>query len=237
MLRYFISDLHLQAQRPEITEALLYFLEAIAPGADELYLLGDLFEAWIGDDYVDPVVERVAPAFAALHLDGTQIYLMHGNRDFLLGQQGAASLSATLLPSQHHLKLQQGSALLMHGDELCLDDVEYQAFRRMVRAPEWQKNFLARPLQERLAIARQLRETSQAAGAMKSDEIMDVSHRAVMQAFREDKIDLLIHGHTHRPARHQYTQGERIVLGDWGSTGWYLRADETALVLKEFRPD
>lgn len=236
MLRYFISDLHLQAQRPEITAALLYFLEQIAKGADELYLLGDIFEAWIGDDYADPVMDQISPAFKRLAASGTQIFFIHGNRDFLLGESGAAQLSAQLLPEQTLVELSQGPALLMHGDELCLDDEAYQEFREMVRNPLWQQRFIQQSVAERLAIAQQLRQGSRAAGAMKSEDIMDVAQRAVVGAFKQSHAHFLIHGHTHRPARHQLAEGERIVLGDWGASGWYLRADDDALLLEEFTP-
>lgn len=236
MLRYFISDLHLQQQRPEITRALLYFLEKIAPGADELYLLGDIFEAWIGDDFADPVLESIAPAMRQLKNSGTAIFFLQGNRDFLLHAEGAAILSASLIEAPYQIELPQGRAVLLHGDELCLDDVEYQAFRREVRNPQWQTQFLAKPLAERLAIARELRATSQAAGAMKSDEIMDVSPKAVEELFRCSGTVLMIHGHTHRPARHPHSGGERIVLGDWNDSGWYLRSGNEALELIKFKP-
>lgn len=224
-------------QRPEITEALLYFLQEIACNADELYLLGDIFEAWIGDDYADPVLEQIAPAFSALAAKGTKIYFIHGNRDFLVGEAGAARLGATLLPEQQVIELPQGPALLMHGDELCLDDEAYLEFRQMVRDSEWQQSFLQKPLEERLAIAKHLRETSKAAGAMKSEEIMDVAERAVNAAFISTGAAVLIHGHTHRPARHQEPSGERIVLGDWDSQGWYLRSDTHSLELVQFTPN
>ena len=234
MLRYFISDLHLQQARPEITRALLYFLNKIAPGADELYLLGDIFEAWIGDDYADPIISQVAPAFEALQHAGTRIYILHGNRDFLIGQKGAAALSAELLPAYQRLMLKQGEAVILHGDELCLDDLEYQRFRQQVRSTEWQSRFLNKPLSERLAIAKHLRESSREAGTMKSDAIMDVTPSAVEQLFDKLGVQLIIHGHTHRPYRHQYPQGERIVLGDWGDDGWYLRSDDKSLELVHF---
>lgn len=244
MLRYFISDLHLQAQRPEITAALLHFLENIAPGADELYLLGDIFEAWVGDDSTDPVIDQISPAFTSLQQQGTAIFFIHGNRDFLLGPTGANKLSAELLPEQHVIELPQGRTVLLHGDELCTDDTEYQAFRQMVRAEEWQTAFLAKPLEERLAIARQLRETSKAAGTTKTEEIMDVSDKAVSAMFTKQGATLMIHGHTHRPARHQHSKGEgegegereRIVLGDWSDKGWYVVADDNAITLVEFSP-
>lgn len=236
MLRYFISDLHLQVERPEITRALLHFLQEVAPGADELYLLGDIFEAWIGDDFDDPVLKQVTPAFTSLHSSGTQIYFIHGNRDFLLGAQGAKRLGAQIITPPFLLDLPQGRSVLVHGDELCTGDQEYQAFRAMVRSSEWQNAFLAKPLQARLEIAKQLRETSKASGAMKRSEIMDVTQSAVEQLFEESGAALIIHGHTHRPARHLYPQGERIVLGDWARHGWYLKSDDQTLELVEFYP-
>ncbi len=236
MLCFFISDLHLQQQRPDITRALLYFLENIAPGADELYLLGDIFEAWIGDDYADPVLAEISPALLELKNTGTAIYFMHGNRDFLLQSKGAEKLGAKFLEAPHTLQLEQGTAVLLHGDELCLDDTEYQTFRAQVRDSNWQAAFLSKTLEERLAIARQLRETSRNAGAMKSEEIMDVTPAAVSKLFDESGADLIIHGHTHRPKRHTYPQGERVVLGDWGTTGWYLVSDANRLELVEFSP-
>lgn len=237
MLRYFISDLHLQQQRPEITRALLYFLEEIAADADELYLLGDIFEAWIGDDYADPVLDEISPSLLKLKAAGTAIFFMHGNRDFLLQAKGAEKLGAELLEAPHSLQLDQGKAVLLHGDELCLGDTEYQAFRAQVRNPGWQGLFLGKPLEERLKIARELRETSKAAGAMKSEEIMDVTPEAVTELFDQSGAKVIIHGHTHRPKRHHHEQGERIVLGDWGTTGWYLVSDSQRLELNEFSPD
>lgn len=237
MLRFFISDLHLQQQRPEITRALLYFLEQIAPGADELYLLGDIFEAWIGDDYPDPILDQIAPAFKQLKADGTAIYFLAGNRDFLLRDAGAARLSAQLIAPPYTLRLDQGLAVVLHGDELCTQDLEYQAFRNLVRAPLWQQSFLAKPIAERLAIATELRQRSKASGASKSDAIMDVTPSAVAQLFEQTQAELMIHGHTHRPARHSEPAGERIVLGDWSEHGWYLRSDSQALALVEFSPN
>lgn len=237
MLRYFISDLHLQIERPEITRALLHFLDTIAPEADELYLLGDIFEVWIGDDSDDPVIAEIEPAFARLSQQGCRIYFMHGNRDFLVGEQGAARLHATLLGDEHRLKLAQGKALLIHGDELCTDDIEYQQFRSMVRDTEWQQAFLDKSLEERAAIAAKLRQESKSMGAQKTAAIMDVSPPAVENLMEQREVELLIHGHTHRPARHRVAQGERIVLGDWDERGWYLKASDDDLELVQFSPD
>lgn len=236
MIRYFISDLHLQTERPEITRALLYFLDKIATDADELYLLGDIFEVWIGDDCTDPCVEKVAPALKRLADSGCSIYLTVGNRDFLMGTTGAAMLSAKLLPSISMLDLPQGKALLLHGDELCTADIDYQAFRALVRQPLWQAQFLAKPLSERQAIARSLRQESKAAGAEKSEAIMDVTPAEVDALMYQHHASIMIHGHTHRPKRHSIKLGERIVLGDWGKSGWYLRADPNSVELVCFDP-
>lgn len=236
MRRYFISDLHLQQERPEITAALLYFLEQIAQDGDELYLLGDIFEAWIGDDSDDPVIEPVAAALAD-YASSRRIYLMPGNRDFLFGSQAAERLHARLLGEQYQIELPQGRALLMHGDELCSADWEYQQLRLQLRSASWQQQFLSRSLEERKAIARQLRAASQQAGSMKAEAIMDVCEASVSAVMQQANVSLLIHGHTHRPAVHQRSNGQqRIVLGDWGEHGWYLVSDPQRLELIRFTP-
>lgn len=236
MIRYFISDLHLHTERPEITRALLYFLDKIATDADELYLLGDIFEVWIGDDCADPCTEIIAPELKRLADRGCNIYLTVGNRDFLMGTTGAAKLSAKLLPSISMLDLPQGKTLLLHGDELCTADIDYQAFRGLVRQPQWQAQFLTKPVSERQTIARSLRQESKAAGAEKSEAIMDVTPSEVDTLMCQHNASIMIHGHTHRPKRHSIKLGERIVLGDWGKSGWYLRADPNNLELVCFTP-
>lgn len=240
MRRLFISDLHLQPERPEISRALHYFLSDIAPGCDELYLLGDIFEYWIGDDAPLPGLEPLFDQLHQLVQRGSRIFFMHGNRDFLVGQALMTRIGATLLPAQYHLNLNGDSALLLHGDELCSDDVEYQAFRTQVRDPQWQQDFLSKPIPERIAIARQLREASRQQGAMKQDEITDVNPQTVTALMTQAHASLLIHGHTHRPARHpdplHNGHSERIVLGDWSDSGWYLEIDGDRRELIRFTP-
>jgi UDP-2,3-diacylglucosamine hydrolase len=225
----FISDLHLDPARPDITSQALAFLACEASGADALYILGDLFDAWIGDDDPEPEKQRVIAALKKLTDAGLPCYFMRGNRDFLIGDGFAAASGCTLLEDPTVIELHGRRVLLMHGDTLCTDDKEYQAFRAMVRDPDWQRAMLARPLPERLAIARQLRETSAVRTAGKSEEIMDVNEEAVRVAMRAHGIHTLLHGHTHRPAVHQFDldghDAERIVLGDWYMQGSVLSWD------------
>lgn len=211
----FASDCHLDDGRPEVGRALGNFLEHRAPKADCLYILGDLFEVWLGDD--DPA-ESQGPVIDSLTRLAQKIpvYFLAGNRDFLLGEDFAARVGIRLLDEPELLQLGEHRTLLIHGDTLCTDDYDYQQFRRLVRSPDWQAEFLARPLVERRRIAAQLRSDSADAMAQKAEEIMDVNARAVESCFREHAVDTIIHGHTHRPAVHRYSAGlTRYVLGDW----------------------
>lgn len=232
----FISDLHLQADRPDITAALFRFLEETAPGAEALYILGDFFEYWIGDDYSDELIEEVRKQLHALSASGVPIFFMHGNRDFLLGEAFAARAGMLLLHDPTVIDLNGQRALLMHGDSLCTADTEYQAFRAQARNPEWQNAILSKSIDERLALARQLREKSKTESAMKAEDIMDVTQTEVEKVMLEHNVRLLIHGHTHRPAEHEFElNGEpakRIVLGDWHTQMWSLTSDGQALRLQ-----
>lgn len=230
----FISDLHLDASRPEILAIFRRFLTEEAPGADALYILGDLFEYWIGDDMLrHPVTSSalapVAEALRAVSAAGVPIYFIHGNRDFLVGNEFAERCGMELLPESAVIDLYGTPTLIMHGDTLCTDDTEYQRLRTMLRDPQWQQNFLALPIDERINQARKLREQSMEATRDKVEEIMDVNPDAVETAFREHGVYQLIHGHTHRPAVHDLTMGgepaQRIVLGDWYEQGSVLRCD------------
>jgi UDP-2,3-diacylglucosamine hydrolase len=222
----FISDLHLEESRPDITGAFLSFLKEEVPGAEKLYILGDFFEAWIGDDEHTPLQEQVAAALRALSENGTRIFLMHGNRDFLLGEDFCARAGATLLDDPTLIDLQGTPTLLMHGDSLCTADVEYQKFRANMRNPQTQKLILARPLKDRQQMARQLRELSMATNRGKAEDIMDVTPDEVVRVMENHNVSQLIHGHTHRPAEHELeVNGEaakRIVLGDWDENVWWL---------------
>ena len=226
----FISDLHLSPDTPAATDTLLHFLRETAPAADALYVLGDLFEYWIGDEgLAQPFATEVASAFHALADGGIPVFFMHGNRDFLLGGQFALASGMKLLNDPTVVDLYGTPTLLMHGDTLCSDDVEYQKFRAMVRNPAWQQAFLAKPLDERVRMAREVRGKSEQAKQIKDMTIMDVTPATVTAAFRTHKYARLIHGHTHRPARHEHMVDghgcERWVLADWYDHGSYLQCD------------
>lgn len=231
MTTLFISDLHLQPSHPELLRACLQFLDTTARGSEALYILGDLFEAWIGDDDDAPWLEELAAALRALADTGTRLYFLHGNRDFLVGAAFAQRCGMELLPESVVVDLYGRRALLLHGDTLCTADVDYLKFRGQVRNPQWQEMILGQSLDNRRALAGALRNESKMAGGNKSMAIMDVTPEEVMRVMESENIDLMIHGHTHRPARHALVAGgkpaERIVLGDWGieQGGWYLRAE------------
>jgi UDP-2,3-diacylglucosamine hydrolase len=227
----FVSDLHLSRERPGIVTAFEAFATGPAREAEALYVLGDLVDAWLGDDVLDadPFAARIAAAFGALSASGVKLFFQHGNRDFLLRDEFARRAGGTLLPGEQVRDLYGTPTLLLHGDELCTDDVSYQALRRQVRDRAWQEGFLARPLGERIAQARGLREASDAAKAGKDMAIMDASEAAVIAAFRRHGVRRMIHGHTHRPARHIHMVDgvacERHVLADWYERASFLRCD------------
>jgi UDP-2,3-diacylglucosamine hydrolase len=226
----FVSDLHLSPERPSITEAFFGFLRVEARCAGSLFILGDLFDYWVGDDDLDaPFAASIAAALAALAQSGCSVSLMQGNRDFLMGEHLASAAHAILLPDPTLIELSGASTLLLHGDTLCIDDPDYQNFRAKVRTEHWQDDFLAKPLAERRAIALGLRADSRSSQKAKPEAIMDVAERAVVATFRRYDCDRMIHGHTHRPARHQHRidgrTRERWVLADWYNRGSYLRCD------------
>ncbi len=234
----FISDLHLSEERPHTTAAFLAFLADKAVVADELYILGDFFDAWIGDDDDRPLAGQIAQALRQLAGNGVRIFFQHGNRDFLLGEQYAARCGMQLLPALHVIERHGHRYLLAHGDQFCTDDAAYQQFRAMVRAPAWQQDFLAKPLAERRAIAAALRAKSREANSLKAEDIMDVTPAEIERALQEQQCDTLIHGHTHRPARHSVpmadgTTAERVVLGEWVATYWCIRLSADGLQLQE----
>jgi UDP-2,3-diacylglucosamine hydrolase len=221
-----ISDLHLEEARPELTRALLSFLDKEASTASALYILGDLFNVWIGDDDDRSLNQLVTSALKQHAAAGLAIFVMHGNRDFLLGDSFAENSGATLIKDPHVLKHGLHSYLLMHGDLLCTGDEAYLAFRAKVRDPQWQQAFLASSLAERRVFAEQARATSKSMNSNKSDEIMDVTQAEVETQLLKHGISTLIHGHTHRPDIHEFElQGKlyrRIVLGDWGQQLWFI---------------
>lgn len=233
MATLFISDLHLDESRPDITALFLHFLETEAANAEALYILGDLFEAWVGDDEASTLADSVRGALFRLSTNGLPVYFMRGNRDFLVGPRFAADTGARLLADPCVLMLHGEPTLVMHGDLLCSDDLAYQAFRRQVRDPSWQENFLSQPLQARHFFAAQARLASQQhqAGVMADttkESITDVSPATVQATMMRYGVTRLIHGHTHRPAIHALDVDDRparrIVLGDWYTQGSVLRA-------------
>lgn len=227
MTTLLISDLHLDPQRPRILDLFADLLAGEARRADALYILGDLFDSWIGDDDDAALAAQVAQTTRALRDSGVPIWFMHGNRDFLLGADYAARAGMSLLADPSVVELGGERVLLMHGDTLCTDDTEYLKFRALVRDPRWQAQFLAKPLAERRAFAAQARGESRRHTSAAKPEIMDVNQEAVAAAMRTHGVHKLIHGHTHRPATHQFDldgrTAERVVLGDWYEQDSVLR--------------
>ena len=227
----FISDLHLDASKPEIGEQFLSFLKGEATEADALYILGDLFESWVGDDDPNPHYGVMKGAIRNLVDAGVPVFFMHGNRDFMIGKQFAEETGVTLLDDPASIELHGEKVLLSHGDALCIDDAQYQQVRLMTRNPQWQKMMRAKPLQERIAFAENARKQSQEYNDSVGEDIMDVNQDAVVGTFRNRGVDILLHGHTHRPAIHDVDlksrMAKRIVLGDWFEQGSVVRWDES----------
>lgn len=232
MSTLFISDLHLQPERQDITQAFEYFLKNQAQTADALYIMGDFFEVWIGDDDDAPFNQQIAELLKGYTAAGKALYLMVGNRDFLMGDVFASQCGATLLTDPTTIDLYGTPTLLMHGDSLCTSDTEYMAFRQQARSQVWQQALLSKTLDERRAIARQLRDQSKSMSSMKAEDIMDVTPAAVQTAMQSAKVTRMIHGHTHRPAIHKIDladsqdSAQRMVLGDWDSKIWWIEASE-----------
>ena len=247
MLRdLLVSDLHLSDERPSITDRFVEFLAREATGSRGLYILGDLFDYWVGDDELsarggDPLARRVADALNALARGGTAVYVMQGNRDFLLGSGFLSACDALALEDPSVKDIGGVKTLLMHGDTLCTDDRDYMAWRSTARSPSWQAEFLAAPIGERRARSRALRAESEAGKLSKSAAIMDVNQQAVLEAFRRHEVTRLIHGHTHRPGRHKLDLDgrhcERWVLPDWYQAGGYLSAENGAARLVSLPAD
>ena len=225
----FISDLHLDPRRPAISALFVDFLQNLPTACAGLYILGDLFEAWIGDDDDTPHYREIIAALRGTTQRGIPIHVMHGNRDFLLGAGFATETGCTLIEDPTCIELGGESVLLLHGDTLCTDDIDYQQFRSMVRNSAWQRDFLAKPLPERRQLAAQVRETSKQRTGEKAPEIMDVNPAAVLATLRAANVRRMIHGHTHRPAVHSLdldgAPAQRIVLGDWYEQGSVLYCD------------
>ncbi len=236
-----ISDLHLEEERPDITRAFLHFLDTRARHAEALYILGDFFEVWIGDDAMTPFQRSIAQALRRLADSGTRIYLMHGNRDFLLGKAFCREAGCTLLGDPHTVELAGEKVLLMHGDSLCTLDIGYQKMRRLLRNPL--SLFILRnlPLDTRHRLARKLRSESRSQTRMKASDIVDVTPEEVQRVMARYGVKTLIHGHTHRPDVHALQvdgqPAKRIVLGDWDKQGWALQVDENGFNQSAFALD
>ena len=236
MTTVFISDLHLNASRPATIENFLNFARLEDIQANALYILGDLFEAWIGDDDIDPTNSKVMEALATLTKTETPCFFMHGNRDFLIGDIFADATGCQLIEDPKVVEIEGNQVLLTHGDLLCTDDEPYQELRRIVREPNWQRNFLSKTLEERRTIANDLRSRSLTETAAKPEEIMDVNQNAVKTMMRDHNVKFLLHGHTHRPGVHTFTldgcQATRIVLGAWDNQSSILLWDKKGFRLE-----
>ena len=239
MSTLFISDLHLSGERENITALFIQFLEKRASHADALYILGDLFEVWPGDDMIQPDYQESITVMKHLVDSGIPLFVMQGNRDFLMAERFAEVSGATLIEDPTLIDLYGTPTLLMHGDTLCTDDIEYQKFRSMVRDSSWQAGFLSKPPQERLAMTTKYRELSKTETAKKQMDVMDVNQQAVEEAMLNKNIQQLIHGHTHRPAIHNFNVNEkqmkRIVLGDWYEQGSVLVCNENGCQLEALK--
>jgi len=217
----FISDLHLDPKHIDIQDCFEQFIHSCLQDADNidaLYILGDLFEVWIGDDGSIPIYQQTIQQLKQLNTHDIQVFIMHGNRDFLLGSEFETASAATLIPDPYFIELNNNHIMLSHGDLFCTDDQPYMQFREMVRNPDWKKNFLNKPVAERITIAQAMREKSQQKGQDNTD-IIDVNQKTIESILSEHNIQILIHGHTHKPATHQFEINnqvvQRIVLSDW----------------------
>lgn len=239
MRTLLVADMHLSSETPDLNEGFYRYLEHTAKGADALYLLGDLFDAWIGDDLLDTphplsnVANEVIDRLRNLSRDGTAIHFLHGNRDFLIGERFISACEGNLLPEVQTVELEGIPLVILHGDSLCTRDEAYMAFRQQSRDPQWQAQILALPLEQRIELAKSLRLQSNSANADKVDDIMDVTHEEVVTLMARFGVSTMIHGHTHRPKVHDLTvedvPAKRFVLGDWDNQhGWDVVIEQTA---------
>lgn len=236
----FISDLHLEASRPQTTQLFVHLLNGRAARCESLYILGDLFELWVGDDHDTELHRTVTTTLRKVADGGTRVYLLVGNRDFLIGDRFAEAAGCELLPDEKVVDLYGTPTLVSHGDLLCTDDAEYQQFRRQVRDEAWQRQFLSLPLEQRLMMAKGIREKSMERGKNTAQEIMDANDGAVRETLRRHGVSRMIHGHTHRPAVHRVAlegrDAERIVLGDWQETARIASCDANGCRLETYGP-
>ncbi|UXZ55706.1 UDP-2,3-diacylglucosamine diphosphatase [Halomonas sp. 7T] len=253
MRTLLVADMHLSSDTPEVNQGFFRYLEQTAQGADALYILGDLFDAWIGDDLLDTphplsaVAHDVIKRLRKLSSNGTAVHFLHGNRDFLIGERFINACQGNLLPEAQAVELQGVPVVILHGDSLCTRDEAYMAFRQQSRDPQWQAQILALPLEQRVELAKSLRMQSGDANANKAEEIMDVTHDEVVKLMARCGVSTMIHGHTHRPKVHDLTvedvPAKRFVLGDWDNQhGWDVLIEQTpehhaVPVLRQFALD
>lgn len=242
MIHYFISDLHLSDKRPDLIQAFIKLSNILKNESNQgvknqLHIVGDFYEAWIGDDYQPSWNTSIEQNLLALSNSGCNILVYHGNRDFLLGQAWADRVGATLIKEDHHLEYNGRNIFVSHGDQACLDDVEYQNFRNMVRQEQWQQHVLSMPLEQRIALASQLREDSKLSNSEKMLDIMDVNFEEIERLMTANQSNLMIHGHTHRPDLHAQNTGSRLVLGDWDKTAWLAVLSDSNLTQHEINLD
>ena len=228
---FFISDLHLEQNKPHLTKAFENFINSKVNSRDELFILGDFFEQWIGDDNEDSFIKSIKNILKAKTARGLKIHFMHGNRDFLIGDKFCEEVGVKLLDDPFIINLNGKKVMLMHGDSLCTDDKAYQDFRNLVRNKDWQEDFLSKDLMERKEVAKNLREISSLENKTKDEAIMDVNQNEVLKVIRNYSIDVLIHGHTHRPCIHDENGVPRMVLGDWGDFLWFIESSKGNLNL------
>lgn len=234
MTHYFISDLHLSEKRPDLLQAFFSLSQRLQDYATtgvncHLHIVGDFYEAWIGDDYRPLWIDQIEASLIALSKAGINIRVYHGNRDFLLGTEWTGRIGAELIKDSDCLKFESQTIFISHGDEACIDDIEYQKFRQMVRQEQWQQHVLSLPLTQRIALASQLREDSKQSNNDKMLDIMDVDSHEIDRLMQLNNANLMIHGHTHRPTLHQQKSGYRLVLGDWDECAWMAVLDGTNL--------
>ena len=239
MTSLIISDLHLEDKKPEITQAFLRFLDEKCSSAESLYILGDFFEVWIGDDVSNPLIEQIITRLKSLAQSGCKLYLMHGNRDFLLGEAFANACQLKLLNDPYLIQHQGENVVLMHGDSLCTDDSDYMAMRPILRDKAFIANFLEKSIDERMVFAQQLRSESTSANQEKSYDIMDVNQAEVIRVLESHQSQILIHGHTHRPKVHALEannqSAQRFVMSDWDNDIFYVELSEQGIALKQFK--
>ena len=234
MTSFFISDIHLSDSNNKLSSAFINFLKKSKNSCSQLFILGDLFEVWIGDDHQTDFIDSIKSELLNFTTNGPDTYFMHGNRDFLIGEKFTADTGIKILPDPYEININNNKVLLSHGDFLCTDDIDYINFRNQVRDKSWQKDFLGKSIEERNEIASKLRSDSNDATQNKSSEITDVNELSVKKIINDYSPNIFIHGHTHRPNVHEYASSKRIVLGDWGDFGWYLYLDEKSCNLEKF---